>query len=142
DDKRVAEFDALDDILSTTSAAFLGLTIGCARCHDHKFDPISQTDYYSMLAFFRGVRLYENTPPSLESANFVPLAAPQKRKEWLAEREKKLKSLELASASDEAAKMRLASEIKKVKEDLPFEWVLAVRERGAGVPATQVLIRG
>jgi len=51
DDKRMAEFDELDDIVSTTSSAFLGLTLGCARCHDHKFDPISQADYYQFLSF-------------------------------------------------------------------------------------------
>ena len=45
-------YDELDDMLSVTSQAFLGLTVGCARCHDHKFDPISQRDYYKMLATF------------------------------------------------------------------------------------------
>lgn len=44
--------DLLDDVISTASAVFLGQTIGCARCHDHKFDPISQTDYYRLLAVF------------------------------------------------------------------------------------------
>src|SRR5262249_12144185 len=45
-------FDQLDDIVSTTSQAFLGLTIGCARCHDHKFEPLSTRDYYSLVAVF------------------------------------------------------------------------------------------
>ncbi len=49
--------DELDDIVSTTSLAFLGTTIGCARCHDHKFDPIAQKDYYRMISvFFPSVR--------------------------------------------------------------------------------------
>ena len=49
--------DELDDIVSTTSLAFLGLTVGCARCHDHKFDPIAQKDYYRMIAvFFPSIR--------------------------------------------------------------------------------------
>jgi len=46
----------LDDMINTTGTAFLGLTIGCARCHNHKFDPISQSDYYSMQAIFAGVQ--------------------------------------------------------------------------------------
>jgi Protein of unknown function (DUF1553)/Protein of unknown function (DUF1549)/Planctomycete cytochrome C len=44
--------DELDDIVSTTSVAFLGLTLGCARCHDHKYDPLLQKDYYRMVAVF------------------------------------------------------------------------------------------
>jgi mono/diheme cytochrome c family protein len=47
--------DELADMVNTTSTAFLGLTMGCARCHNHKFDPILQKDYYSMQAVFAGV---------------------------------------------------------------------------------------
>ncbi|PHR90406.1 MAG: hypothetical protein COA78_35385 [Blastopirellula sp.] len=54
--KRLARQDSLDEMLINTGEAFLGLSIGCARCHDHKFDPITQRDYYSMQAFFSGVR--------------------------------------------------------------------------------------
>ena len=45
-------YDAMDDMLATTSTAFLGMTVGCARCHDHKFDPIPTRDYYRMLSTF------------------------------------------------------------------------------------------
>ncbi len=45
-------YEELHDVISATTEVFLGLTVGCARCHDHKFDPISQKDYYSMLAIF------------------------------------------------------------------------------------------
>ncbi|MEX2186632.1 MAG: PSD1 and planctomycete cytochrome C domain-containing protein [Pirellulales bacterium] len=45
-------YDALDDMAGTTGVAFLGLTIGCARCHDHKFDPIPQADYYRFISIF------------------------------------------------------------------------------------------
>ena len=48
--------DELHDIISTTSSAFLGLTVGCARCHNHKFDPIPQTDYFALKAVFEGVK--------------------------------------------------------------------------------------
>lgn len=45
-------YDQLDDIVNTIGGAFLGLTIGCARCHDHKFEPLSTADYYSLVAVF------------------------------------------------------------------------------------------
>jgi hypothetical protein len=48
--------DELHDMVSTTGSAFLGLTVGCARCHDHKFDPVPQADYYRMKAVFAGVK--------------------------------------------------------------------------------------
>jgi len=45
----------LDGMINTTGTTFLGLTLGCARCHDHKFDPVTQRDYYSLQAIFAGV---------------------------------------------------------------------------------------
>lgn len=53
-----ARADERDDWVNTTSQAFLGLTLGCARCHDHKIDPLPQTDYYGLAAFFADVTSY------------------------------------------------------------------------------------
>jgi hypothetical protein len=58
DDGKQARADELDDIVSTTASAMLGLTLGCARCHDHKFDPIGQEDYSSFTAFMQNIHLY------------------------------------------------------------------------------------
>ncbi len=57
-DPLLAIYNEYDDIITTTSQVFLGLTVNCARCHDHKIDPIPQADYYSMLAFFHGLTPY------------------------------------------------------------------------------------
>ncbi len=58
----------LDDVIGTTASAFLGLTLGCARCHNHKFDPIRQTDYYAVQAVFAGVQHGERSLPPESSA--------------------------------------------------------------------------
>jgi len=59
--------DELADIIHTTGTAFLGLSLGCARCHNHKFDPVTQSDYYAMQAVFAGVQHGERQRPSSES---------------------------------------------------------------------------
>jgi Protein of unknown function (DUF1553)/Protein of unknown function (DUF1549)/Planctomycete cytochrome C len=53
--KRLARQDALDEIVVNITQTFLGLSVGCARCHDHKFEPIRAQDYYGMQAFVAGV---------------------------------------------------------------------------------------
>ena len=60
--------NTLDEIIRATGEAFLGLTVGCARCHDHKFDPILQEDYYALYATFSGIR-----------HGSVPLATPAEK---------------------------------------------------------------
>ena len=73
--QKQALYDDLDDIIATTSQVFLGLTMNCARCHDHKLDPIPQKDYYRFLAFFSGFRRYGvRGHDTVESASIGPIA--------------------------------------------------------------------
>lgn len=60
-DKEKMLVDIIDQQLTKTGQAFLGLTLGCARCHDHKFDPVSQHDYYAMAGFFYGTSSVHKT---------------------------------------------------------------------------------
>jgi mono/diheme cytochrome c family protein len=64
--------EILNDISETTASSILGLTVGCARCHDHKFDPITQKDYYRLQAFFAAVR----------PRNDLVALPPRQRAEW------------------------------------------------------------
>ncbi|MBX6311676.1 MAG: DUF1553 domain-containing protein [Isosphaeraceae bacterium] len=61
-DQGLRRQNALNDITETTGLVFLGLTIGCARCHDHKFDPIRQSDFYKLQAFFTPARFRDDYP--------------------------------------------------------------------------------
>ena len=59
-DETKLQMDIIDEQIDTTSKAFLGLAIGCARCHDHKFDPISQADYYGLAGILQSTRTMES----------------------------------------------------------------------------------
>ena len=64
--------EILDDITDTTGAVFMGLTYGCARCHNHKFDPILQADYYRLQAFFANTAANDHIPylPAAQLAEY------------------------------------------------------------------------
>jgi hypothetical protein len=61
-DKAQRRQNTLDDMTDTAGLAFLGLTVGCARCHDHKFEPIPQADYYRLQAFFTPAEFRRDLP--------------------------------------------------------------------------------
>jgi len=64
---RQARADRMDEIMQTVGASMMGMTLGCARCHNHKFDPISITDYYSMTGVFQDIEFGGRTPELPES---------------------------------------------------------------------------
>ncbi len=59
--------EVMADLTNTTASAFLGLTMSCCQCHDHKYDPLSQADHYRLRAFFAGVTPRDDLPISLAS---------------------------------------------------------------------------
>ncbi len=144
-----AEYDDLDDIMVATSTAFLGLTIGCARCHDHKFDPISQADYYSMLSFFRSIDPYgmHKTGGGGRGTGKIDrvLATPEELSRWRSERAARIKEAEkrVAAVTNTTDWPPLEAELKKAKEaSIPFDFALAVAEIGSKPKPTFVLARG
>jgi hypothetical protein len=74
-----ARFDELDDLVTTTGQGFLGMSLNCARCHNHKRDPIPQADYYRLLAFFADVPRYDNNQDTRSAVALTDIAAPSRR---------------------------------------------------------------
>ena len=99
----------LDDMIATTSRAFMALSVECARCHDHKFDPVAQLDYYRMMAIFFPFVNYD-----------YPLAPPQQ-----------VTTYEARKAEIEALMEPLRERIKKIEE--PYRKT-AFEEQLAGFP--------
>lgn len=95
-----ARYDGLDDIVATTSQVFLGMTVDCARCHDHKIDPIPQKDYYKLVSFFQNINHFRNGGPTDE----VPFVAPGSE----AERAKEIRE-------HDEKKAKLESEIQEIE---------------------------
>ncbi len=75
--KKTARMDELDDMVNTTCSTFLALTVNCARCHDHKFDPIPAKDYYRLTSVFSGAGFGERSVASpSETSKYEEIAGP------------------------------------------------------------------
>lgn len=104
-DPEVRRQDELTAATATVGSVFLGLTLGCARCHDHKFDPLPATDYYGLQAFFAGTELKE-----------IPLFSEAQKKEFEAATagiQARIKPLEAAKSKLEEP---YRTKLLKVKE--------------------------
>jgi hypothetical protein len=108
-DMRKLEMDIIDEQLDTIGKAFMGMTLGCARCHDHKFDPIRQEDYYAMAAIFRSTRsLGEEKTGAIKYWYEHSLATP----EQLAEKKKYDETVKSRKAEIVAVASKARAEVK------------------------------
>jgi cytochrome c553 len=108
-DKKKMLYDVWDEQVDVTSRAFLGMTMACARCHDHKFDPILTKDYYSMVGMFASTRSFEKTNQGVASLLYRPLLSEQEFKVYQSGQAK------VALVNLQAEEM-IDSEIQKVAE--------------------------
>ncbi len=121
-DKAQLQMDVVDTQLDTLGRAILGLTIGCARCHDHKFDPIPQREYYALAGIFQSTRTLDGRMSGVFSdVNRTPLPeAPRDmlaRAEALQRWERDYKSVQDEHRQAERQHEELASELEAVKSN-------------------------
>ncbi len=122
-DGKKRSYEELTDWVDTTGSVFLGLTLGCARCHNHKFDPISQKEYYSLQAVFAGAHVVEepviNPMEQADHKQHYPriLAVDEARRAYRLF-EKKTRGRPLNSA-EQAERQRLRDRIAQAVLDMP-----------------------
>ena len=94
-DKSKLELDVVDEQIDTVGRAFLGMTLGCARCHDHKFDPISTEDYYALAGIFRSTQTLKGESQKYVSTwNRVRLPTSQQHRDDLVNHKRDVADLE------------------------------------------------
>ncbi|HEX6810769.1 MAG TPA: DUF1549 and DUF1553 domain-containing protein [Planctomycetota bacterium] len=124
-DAEEARWDRLLDRASTTATVWLGSTLHCAQCHDHKYDPISQRDFYAMVAFFE---------PASEDKLELPTPEQTKRRRELQERVAQLEATGAAAAAITAAKKELKA--------FAVDSTLVLSERAGVAASTTLRVRG
>jgi hypothetical protein len=112
-DKQQLRFDVIDEQLDLIGRSLLAQTIGCARCHDHKFDPVSQRDYYAMAGILASTRTLFNYTDNVARWISIPLPAEGEQEKVLREYEGQIAMIEKELA---AAKATLALASKALSE--------------------------
>ncbi len=109
-DKQQLRFDVIDEQLDTIGKTVMGQTIGCARCHDHKFDPIPQRDYYALAGIFASTRTLHNYTDNVARWVAVPMKLEGEEERKLQEHERQVAELkESIDAAKKLAKRATAS---------------------------------
>ena len=111
-DRDKLTMDTIDEQLDTIGKAFMGMTLGCARCHDHKFDPIKQRDYYALAAILKGTKTFgDSNFGAIKHWNEISYANPQEKEQ--------LKAIDAQIAEKNGAWNKLKSEaIGKLREQV------------------------
>ncbi len=141
--------DSVFDRVATTGTVWLGLTVGCAQCHDHKFDPIAQTDYYRMFAFFNNqdeptLKVFEEDVDA-DQLSRDRQTIEQQMAEILKDRADGLKQWEM-QLSDEAKKnlppnVRKAFEVDAKKRKIEQKRILLAASGEAGAEFTKLNVQ-
>ncbi len=121
-DKEQFRIDSIFDRLVTTGEVMFGLTLGCAQCHEHKYDPVSQTEYYQLFAFFNNA-----DEPRIEAPTPVVTARRGEHGARVRQLEAKLKSLTKEDAGRKSVEVSLAK-LRKARPSAATTLVMARRK--------------
>ena len=134
-------FDQLDDLVSTTSQVFLGLTLGCARCHNHKFDALTAQDYYSMIAIFNGLERPRRgrAELTLPIGSWSEIDRERERDKRLAVLAARAAAESMVTGSARAESLAAIEAVKRAEPDLPRGYFM---HEPSPPPKTHVLVRG
>ena len=148
DDPVKMEMDIIDEQLDTSARTFMGLTVGCARCHDHKFDPIPQADYYSMAGIFKSSKTMENFNVVAKWHEYVlaPEAERQKLQEHLDKIEARNKEITRISGAEnkrliEEARGRVGAYLLAADDLLRYEKIALQPAGTRGQPSPAAVKR-
>ncbi len=132
-DKQKMLYDVYDEQLDVTSKAFLGLTMACARCHDHKFDPIQQKDYYSFVSFFANTRSFKDPSTHVSKLLYVPLVPKEEYAKYQAHQDKlSAKKIEIEDVMEQEKERYIATLAPRLAD-----YMLGARTvKAGGVPET------
>jgi len=112
-----------EERLDSLGGAFLGLSIGCARCHDHKFDPITTQDYYALAGVLASIREGDRGLIAAELAE--PAIAARRRAKVIEEELKKLRDKKMPTEVEQGELAKLQRELEEVKQTPNFDLALA-----------------
>ena len=124
-DKQLLRYDVIDEQVDTLGKAFMGMTLGCVRCHDHKFDPIPSEDYYALAGIFKSTRTLYNYTDNV--ARWVDTPLPMEG----------AKANELANAEAIIAKLKPQIERKKATQSVYSQHTVNVPKPGPPKPSRQ-----
>ena len=132
-DPLLAKYDGLDDIVTVVGQVMLGVSIDCARCHDHKIDPVPQKDYYKLIAFFQNINHYKNGGPTDETPLFSEPGTREAYAQRAAEREQRKKMAQDAVAEMHRDFIQLISGEAEFKDATVADANQLIRKHGRRV---------
>lgn len=134
-DREKLTMDTIDEQIDTLGKAFMGMTLGCVRCHDHKFDPISQADYYAMAAIFKSTKTFgDSNTGAIKHWHEINFAT--------VEEKEKLKAVDAAIAEKQKAassfKSKVMTEIREKARAQAVEYLVQALRIDLDTPLTEV----